>query len=465
MTFSSRVRAISLNTSGLTDKCRPALVRFGKRDTGLVMRVHDINTMDDPASKLLVFPLDDVFTHPTAFIGFGTPNTYMVVPDANGESYKFAAFMFWRQQALVVRTKGRVQAGVLFEFVDLPQSKLDDLRTSMDNLAGTRSVSCAHLNATALADAGFSFGDGHSLRTIKRPSKFASLLWRRGLAYVNEVGERVPVQLRVIQATPRGFSDHFVGVWMREADSLKRTVQKQYAKSVSHTPAPTFEPQALPELRADRWTGPVVTVGMAKSSTIGANFAFLVGQKPTYTVKLPDLQQVAELRQPLSPFPVIEDKVTWLKRHVLFSKPVIRMINRARVAGIDWYTNGLKAGTVIDMLAPSDGPEYEQATLYNCVVVADEMRITGLHTREERNMQSKLIRIIDWIAAKHVLLSDYDNSLVFACELWTYRDENGQPVVCFNPNSGTYRPDEKRMEAFASYLRDTFGVSVQTFTH
>jgi hypothetical protein len=371
--------------------------------------------------------------------------------------------MFWRQAAAVVRTKGRVQAGVLFEFVDLPQAKLDDIRDSMQALVGTRSISCAHLNATALANAGFCFGNGQSLRTVRRPSKFASLLWRRGLAYIDGLGTRVPVQLRIIQATPRGFSNHFVGVWMREADSVKRTVQKQYAKSVGHTPAPTFEPQALPELQPERWTGPPVVVGMAKSNTIGANFAFLVGQKPTYTVKLPGMRAVPELRVPLSPFPVIEDKVTWLKRHILFSKPVIRTINRARVAGIDWYTGGLKAGTVIDMLAPSDGPDYETATLYNCVVTADEMRITGLHTREERNMQSKLIRIIDWSAAKHVLLSDYDNGVVFACELWTYRDENGVPVLCINFNSGTYRPTVARMEAFAAYLRDLFGVTVRTF--
>ena len=453
-------KPITLDTDGLTDACRPELVRFGRRDTGAVMNVPELEVAEDDGG-LSYFGLTNVFTQPTTLIGFGTPNTYLVVPSECGTSTrKLAAFMFWRSESAVLPTKGRVQAGVLFELRDLSAEANKRLAESLEDAKGKRSASCAHLVALTLANAGFRFGNGRSLTRVYRPSKFASLLWRRGLLYVDKSGETHAVKLRIVHAGPVGFGSHFTNVWKKEVTSPARTVRKQYAKNLPHTPAPLFEPLDLPKLNTERWTGPVVDVGMARSGRFGANTAFLIGQKPVYVVKLPGLNDVAELNTPLKPFPVINDTVTRLKRYVLFSKPVIAMVNRLRVSNMDWYTGGFRADMVVDMLKPSSGPTYDEATLYNCVVTHEEIRVTGLHKDDQRSIDSKLVRITNWIAAKHVLLSNYDPDVVFACELWAYRNEKCQPVLCINCESGTYRPSLERAEAFAVYLRTVFGVQV-----
>ena len=454
--------ALSLDLEGLTDKCRPAIVRFGRRRTGLVINVPSLLTAGDPASGLTLFPLDDVFTESPVCIGFGTPNTYLVVPTPDAHSTKkLAGFMFWRQKSAVIPTKDRVQAGVLFELRDLPGHILDALRTQMDSFSGKRSASCAHLMGEVLAATGFTLGDGRSLRFIYRPSKFASLLWRYGLSYHDEDGEH-PVRLRVIHATPRPFGDHLVGLWMREFDSPIRAIRKMFTTHSAQR-APVFEEQNLPKLDATRWRGPEITVGMARSNRIGANVAFALGQKPSYVVRFPNDLDVPELGSPLKPFPVVNDMVTRIKRDILFSRPVISLINSIRLADMDWYEGALKSDMAIDMIMPSPGPDYSEAMLYNCVVTKSELRLTGLHTREARNQKSKFIRSIDWIAAKHVLVADYDPTVVYACEMWAYRDEHDMPVLCINNNSGTYKPTSEQMEAFASYLRRTFDVQVRTF--
>jgi hypothetical protein len=457
-------RRATLDLSGLTDRCRPALARFGRRGTGVIVTTPGLTIAVDAGSGLPFFPLDEVFVGSPVLLGIGTPNSYLVVPSLEGNTTeKLAAFMFWRQKAAVVPTKGRVQAGVLFELTGLTGGQTALLQMAVRAVSGRRGASCARQCAHALHLAGFRLGSGRSLKHVYRPSRLASLIWRFGLEYDDAMGVHA-VKLRVIHASPTGFGDHFVGVWKREANAACRAAEKQYRKRRPTTKPPIFEPAALPALNPERWTGPVVELGIARSNRLGANLTFLAGQKPVYVAKLPGLSTIPALRTPLRPFPVIKDKVTWLKRHVLFARPVITLINRSRIAAIDWYVDGLKADMAIDMLTPSLSANYNTATLYNCVVTSSEMRLTALHTREIRDQQSKLIHRLNWVAAKHVLLSDYDPDVVFACELWAYRNEAGQPVLCINSNSGTYKPSSERMEAFASHLRQVFGVQVQTFT-
>ena len=457
-------RDVEVKATSLTANAVPIPYRLGRRDTRLVMHMRGLTSERDQHG-LPFIPLDEVFTTPTTFIGFGRPNTYLVTPATDGASSdKLAAFMFWRNKAVVVPTKGRVQAGALFELLDLAPEAIARLRVSMQRVVGKRGASCAHQVALALAGAGFRLGNGKSLTHIYRPSRFASLLWRYGLQYTDTSGRMHAVQLRIIHANPGvAFDRHFRYGWNREITSPARTVQKQYTKHTEHQPAPLFAPNPAAAINADRWNGPEVVVGMAKSSFVGAHVAFLMGQKPTYIVKLPGLSKVPGLTEPLKPSPV-KGWATRLKRWVLFSPVTVALINLFRVAGIDWYDEGITANMVLDMVEPSPGPEYDTAVLHNYVVTEDEIRVTSLHTSELEHQKSKLMRIIDWIAAKHVLLSRYSKHLRIAGELWAYLDD-GMVVLCINPNSGSYVPTLERLEAFAEHLCSTLGVRVRVFPY
>jgi hypothetical protein len=459
-----------LNHMGLTNQSQPSIQRLGHRGSHIVYRT-DTEIKVDPSTELPFFAIEDVFLDRTSvLIGCGMPNVFTAIyrsdDDPKGPGWdKFAAFMFWRQEAMVANTKGRLQAGVILELRNLPDEARDAIRNKMKNLSGKRSASCARLNAKMLHQAGFTFGNGHSLRTFVRPTKFASLLWRHGLKYKEQ-----NIDMRVVVTDGKGIGDHFEGirkdsVWGREARSVSRMVEKIYAKDQPHVPAPQFPVRESVAIDLDRWSGRLTTVGINKPRWLGVKLAFLVGQQPVYTVRLSQVDQVDELKIPLKPFPGKLDRITKIKKHVMFSRPVIATIRHFRMKTIEQYMN-IPARAAVDMLIRSDGPDHDGAVLYNCVVTltdngAAEARITGLKNQDARSQQSRWVRIINWILAKHVLLSGYDPNTVYACELWVYINVDRQPVLCINSNSGSYKPGTARGEALASYLEKLFGIQVR----
>lgn len=59
---------------------------------------------------------------------------------------------------------------------------------------------------------------------------------------------------------------------------------------------------------------------------------------------------------------------------------------------------------------------------------------------------------VDWILTKHVLISNYNESVRFAGEIW--KDREG--VIWVNRNSGTYQPSEEQLLQFVAYLSQVF---------
>lgn len=455
-----------LDAAGLSANCHPQLHRLGHRGSRIVYVAQEIQHAVDPGSHLTLFPIDEVFRdHKSVLIGFGTPNVFTTIrrheDDLRGPGWdKFAAFMFWRQNAYVANTAGRVQEGVFFELRNLPDEVRDTLRFQMGRLAGKRGPSCARMNARLLAVAGFTLGGGRSLRTILRPSKMASLIWKHGLLLNGK-----PVDIRVVLTGDKNVGEHFVGVWTKELMSACRAVKKTFTKHQAHTPAPTFTIKEVAELQSKQWSGQTTTLRMNRPTWIGAELSFVWGQQPIYSVRLNDIDHVPELSSPLQPFPGELDRTTKIKKYVLFSKPVIAAIQHFRVKTTDRYDN-IPARATLEMLTPSPGSRHDDAVLYNCVITLTgngtaEARITGLKNQDARNQGSRWLKMTSWIMAKHVLLSGYDPNTVYACEMWTYVDADGERVLCLNNNSGTYKPEMERLEALAVYLRNFFGVKIE----
>ncbi len=461
------------DSTGLTGRSQPSIQRFGHRGSHIVHRAETAIKTDE-STGLPFFAIDDVFLDKgSVLIGCGLPNVFMAIyrpdDDPKGPGWdKFAAFMFWRQGAAVVNAKGRLQAGVILELRGLPDEAKDAIRREMKTLEGKRTASCARMNAKVLHQAGFTFGNGQTLRTLVRPTKFASLLWRHGLMYKGQ-----SVDMRAVTTNGKGVGDHFEGirgdsVWGRELRSPGRLVEKLYAKRGQHVPAPVFPTVEKAEInQTPNWSGVMTEIGINRPRWLGVNLAFLFGQQPVYTVRLEgfDLSVDDELVKPLTPFPGKLDRVTKLKKHVLFSRPVIALVKHFRTKRIDTYA-GIPARTALDMLVRSPGPDHATAVLYNCVVtLADglsaEARITGLKNQDARSRQSRWVKTVNWILAKHVLISGYDPNTVYACELWSYLNEDGKPVLRINANSGTYKPTEERGEAMARYLGWAFGIDTE----
>ncbi len=457
-----------LSHEGLTNQSQPSIQRLGHRGSHIVYRT-DTEIKIDASTNLPFFAIEDVFLdRSSVLVGCGLPNVYTAIyrdqDDPKGPGWdKFAAFMFWRSGAAIVNTKGRLQAGVVLELRNLPEEARAAIRSAMSQLSGKRNASCARLNAKMLHLAGFTFGNGNSLRTLVRPTKFVSLLWRHGLKY--QGGD---IDMRIVVTDGRGVGDHFEGiredsVWGREVRSVGRLVEKVYSKDQIHVPAPQFPVRESVAIDVNRWEGYRTTVGINRPRWLGVKLAFLFGQQPVYTVKFDDVTELNDLNEPLTAFPGKLDRMTKIKKHILFSRPVIKTIRHFRTRTIEEYVD-IPARAAVDMLIRSASPDYDTAVLYNCVVTMAggkaEARITGLKNQDARAQESRWVKTVNWILAKHVLLSGYDPNTVYACELWVYLDRYDQPVVCINDNSGTYRPGTNRGEALAAYLGKLFGMQV-----
>lgn len=166
-------------------------------------------------------------------------------------------------------------------------------------------------------------------------------------------------------------------------------------------------------------------------------------------------EAIASLSEPLRPFPGKLNRVTKLKKYVLFSKPMVYLIRSHIMAEVDYY-DGQPARKVIDMLQPSESPDVETAFKYNLVLTGTQVFLTRLENRNGRDWQK-----INWILAKHVLISGYDPDVRFSGEVWRHSNEHGVTTLYLNGDSGTYKPDDARLEPAVQYAASTFGLPVE----
>lgn len=419
---------------------------LGHRGGRLVVDMSHVPLEHDAATGLDVMPLDAVFCNPAEpILVFGKPNVSLVLP---GHRERFAAFMFFRNRSAIVPTKGRVQAGVLAQLAGLPKDAHNALAMAAKEMTGKLGPSCAFSNARVLHQAGFRLGNGKSLRWIIRPSRLAALIWQYGLRYQGQ-----PVDVHFIQ-TRATVSDHFVSVWTREYSSLVRLVQKYVTRSHKSS-APVFSPRGESVGMDDSaWRhSTVTTIGISRPSALGVNLGYILGEQPFFTCRLPAFRS-EELRAPLAPFPGKLDRMTKLKKYVLFSKPVIAFLQRNLEARTDWFQS-IPTHAVVEMLRLSPGPDRAGAFVYNYVLTSHAFRIKRLLNGSGRDS-----RFVNWMLAKHVLISRYNPNVRLAGELWCYRDNNGELTVCLNAESGTYKPDDSRLLAAVKELEKFFGVKV-----
>jgi hypothetical protein len=420
---------------------------LGHQGPRLVVDDSHIDKEFDHNTGTYICPLDRVFTEPrNPVIVFGTPNVSVILPDGQGGWDRFAAFMAYRKKSFITSTKGRVQAGVFFELFDAPDYAVLALREALETLVGTKKVSCARSVALALHRAGFTAG-GKSLARVFRPSRLAAILWRNGLAY-----QGLHIELRIIQ-THQSVSDHFVSVWKREANTAPRLVQKYYADD-THGRAPVFEAavETLP-MSDELWThdGPRADLGVSIPSDLGVNLGYVFGEQPEFVVRLPEPINDPQLSQTLTPFPGKLDRITKLKKYVLFSWPVVWFMGRNLSVRTEWIKD-VPVRALVAMLRRSPSPDRNAAFVYNFTLTATELRLKRLLNDNGRDQ-----KVIAWLLAKHVLQARY-KKLCLAGEVWGYGSDD--VTIYLSGNSGTYKPDDPRTMAAAELLGEMFQTRV-----
>jgi hypothetical protein len=301
--------------------------------------------------------------------------------------------------------------------------------------------------------AGFTSG-GKTLRTVYRPSQLAARIWQHGLEYHGK-----PVDIQFIQ-TRQAVSDHFVAVWKREYTSPGRLYRKYFSHSHTRSGAPIFDPrdETMP-MDTSAWSDPCTTkIGIGRpSDSIGVNLGYVLGEQPVFVCRLTNCD-APELEQPLLPFPGKLDRQTRLKKYLLFSRPVIAFLRRNLESNTEWFSN-IPNQAIPAMLRTSPEPNRQDAFVYNYVLTGNELRIKRLLNNNGHDN-----RFVNWLLAKHVLLSGYSRDVRLAGELWRYDDPVDGLTIFISPESGTYKPDEARVLIAAVKLAEFYGVKVVPIT-
>jgi hypothetical protein len=408
---------------------------------------------------LAVVPVAEVFSQPdVTFLGFGKPNVYLVVPrPATAEAVqgwdRFAAFMFWRKAAFVADTKGRVQGGVFLELRNLPPEAIVRLRAAMVSFEGRKTITCANATSRVLTQAGFTC-NGRKLTYKVRPMTLAKALWDGGLEYDGE-----PVTLRIIRTNAGTVSDHFVGVLKKESTALVRAIEKivkpASSGGVAKAPLITARPlaEATGQVRSDAHH---LELRVGRSTKMAVLLQRQIGEHPIFEAQLdPTIADIngpefAELRTALRAYPGKLDLVSKVKRYVLFSRPVVKLVRYQMAAKMD-SLGYLPGPVLVDMFqAGSPGDPF----LYNVVITGTSARMTRLENRTEKDVGKA-----NWVLAKHVLLSGYDPDVRYAGEIWVDDTDTGR-VMHVNDNSGTYKPQRQQAAAAARFLQQLTGVPV-----
>jgi hypothetical protein len=245
--MNDNARTFDTTPEDLSELSYPHIEALGHRGSHVVYHTPELTLEKDPNSGLVMFNIGSVFkSHDSVLIGCGTPNVAISVYDQTESTWKrMSAFMFYREKAHVAKLE-ELQAGVYFEVRGLSKDVRARLLTSMNNHAGERCPSCAHLNASILGECGFSLGGGRDITRVLRPSHLASNIWQYGLEF-----EGKPVELRVVNTSKLEVGDHFVGVWRKEANSPVRLVGKMLKKKAAKIPT-----QIPPPVNTSGWGHP-----------------------------------------------------------------------------------------------------------------------------------------------------------------------------------------------------------------
>jgi hypothetical protein len=412
---------------------------------------------------LRVFRISDLFAGANEiFLGFGLPNVYLTVPDGKGGYEKFAAKSLKRAPSVVEDTRNFVQSGIVLRFVNLPAHAAEKLRAAMRVHHGKKYWTCVNANLRVLEDAGFSSG-GRKLSSIYMPYALLSYLLANGIEF-----EGKPVELEVIRTTQANMESYARQIIAAELLTFCRHGQRALdakaqkskvwkgVRAVVSAPSkmlgaafgltgltsapPVISREVAPALPADANYHADFDVKLSIASSTGALLRQFWGAHALFTGEQKRVEALDYLKQRLKPFPQARPNlVTKLKKRVLFSRPVIRLIHAFLAPS--YASIGLKSERdVYDMLRTDSK---KVANKYNLVITTEKIILARTTVR---------LNVVDWILSKHVLASGYDPNVVFAGEVW--KDVDG--VIHINGNSGTYQPSDEDVVAAGAFMRALF---------
>lgn len=394
------------------------------------------------------------------FLGFGKPNVYLGIPKLEEGGYnKFAAKSLKRGDSQLVDTKGRVQSGILLVFKDLKQENIERIYEASKQHVGTRRWTCVNANCRVLKDAGFTIG-GESLAQYNFPMPFLRDVLKYGLELDGK-----PVEFDVVRTTPNYLEDVGLSinkaVWatpyrhgLRAFTPLLVKIKTAKSKFLGLFMHKEVEEQTAKEEVIDvtpiekkpiKYAGPKENLreydlAVSEPTSLGTLLRLAWGPHALFEISHSKENIQSYLPETLKSFPQENPSmVTKIKKHFLFSKPVVTLI-REQLAGNYSVFSSMNEQRLYDMLRTDSA---ETPNRYNIVVTGDKIIIMKIAIR---------MKYVDWILSKHVLISGYSKDVRFAGEIW--KGEDGK--LYMSNNSGTYQPSKDQLLKTVDYFKTQF---------
>lgn len=420
--------------------------------------------------ELKVFYIPHVFAGANeVFMGFGKPNTYLVVPDgkeheakrAGRPTYgyqKFAGKSLKRAPSVIEDTKLWVQAGVHVRFLGLPDRAVVAIRAAMEKHHGNKYWTCVNACLRVLEDAGFTLGSGRRLSTIYFPYQLFNQLREHGLYFDGQ-----PVGFEYVRTSDWHLEKFFTDVIIAELLTFQRHADRaiegkaaagsrvwKAIHAVRHAPGKLLG-RVFPEKKVEEVkTGPVadplpedgtyvkdLTVYAGKSSGFGILMRLMWGQHTLFCISQNRVNVSNYLPEALVPFPQKNPNIaTRLKKRILFSPLVVRFILHHLAP--DWEPIGTFDERMVHTMLRTHSDEVNNK--YNMVIL--------------RNGDILLSRVASgnklaaWILSKHVLMANWAKDLPWAGEGWKNVDSSAE----VDGNSGTYQPSEAQDIQACAYV-------------
>lgn len=426
--------------------------------------------------ELKVFHIPHLFSGADeVFLGFGKPNTYLVVPDGKDHSearpgkpnygyQKFAGKSLKRAPSVIEDTRLWVQAGVHVRFLGLPKESHEAIRQAMKKHHGIKYWTCVNACLRVMEDAGFRFGPGGPrMSSVYFPYKLFSTLLKFGLYFNGR-----PVGFEFSRTSDEDLNTYMTEVIKAEAMTFCRHADRAIEgkaeagsklwkgiRAVRHAPgnliarfkkpkpaAPAPAPQVVaPPLPDGVTVHNDIRVAMSTPSLFGMFIRWFWGQHVLFRISTSRVNVRDYIDEPLlAPFPGKLSFVSRLKKWVLFNKFVIRYFLRHLAP--HWEDLGtFDERTALAMLRTHTDAAPNK---YNVVITEDAIIIARISSQGRWQWLAKLAA---WVLSKHVLLANWKD-VPWAGEGW----KEVTADVDLDGNSGTFKPNDERTRKAVRYL-------------
>lgn len=377
-----------------------------------------------------------LFEEDEVIIGIWKPNVFLLIPDEWGQHKCFAAKSLYRAPSKFQYTRNRIQSSIFFILKNLSLEEINDLRSTAEEHVWSKNITCVNANMKILHEVGM-------------------ILWND--EELNKTYLTVPLFRKI--------AEHGLKLWDKDLDiDTLKTTQSYLETQIWNTTKATiltlvrhlqrlFQNKEKWKIATDRKEEPIgyvmkseehhkndIILKASKTSRLAVPLRLLWWPHTIFSIDQNRVDINDYLTDELKAYPDENPSfLTDVKKNVLFNETIVWWINRLLQK---WFVSFPdKKESDIHNLFETD--TLEKPCKYNIV------------SSENGSMLMKVDiwnKMVDWILTKHVLISNYDESVRFAWEIW--KDTEG--VVWINRNSWTYKPSEKQLTQFIQYLEQIF---------